>query len=120
MHMLELSTSETSDGSPMPRRWSQLYPSIDQIAARPYLLVKFIDTSLYRGGGGCFPCAPLLMSQTVRRTASNGAAGGSLLTMPGLTAFNATHEAERRQQLEVTIVIQVVLLCRLLPGVLDF
>eukprot|EP00903_Cladosiphon_okamuranus_P018219 g16758.t1 len=39
--------------------------------------------------------------QTVRRTASNGAGGGSLLTMPGLTAFNATHEAERRQQLEV-------------------
>ena len=51
---------------------------------------------------------PLLMSmarfslKTVRRTASNGSAGGSLLTMPGLTAFNATHEAERRQQLEVT------------------
>ncbi|CAM9542712.1 unnamed protein product [Ectocarpus sp. 4 AP-2014] len=39
--------------------------------------------------------------QAVRRTASNGAGGGSLLTMPGLTAFNATHEAERRQQLEV-------------------
>ncbi|CAM9094134.1 unnamed protein product, partial [Hapterophycus canaliculatus] len=39
--------------------------------------------------------------QSVRRTASNGAGGGSLLTMPGLTAFNATHEAERRQQLEV-------------------
>ena len=26
---------------------------------------------------------------------------GSLLTMPGLSAFNATHEAERCQQLEV-------------------
>lgn len=43
-----------------------------------------------------------LCSKTVRRTASNGAGGGSLLTMPGLTAFNATHEAERRQQLEVS------------------
>lgn len=39
--------------------------------------------------------------QTARRTSTNGAGGGSLLTMPGLSAFNATHEAERRQQLEV-------------------
>ena len=45
---------------------------------------------------------PRLCSKTVRRTASNGAGGGSLLTMPGLTAFNATHEADRRQQLEVS------------------
>lgn len=44
---------------------------------------------------------PLNFSKAVRRTAANGAGGGSLLTMPGLTAFNATHEAERRQQLEV-------------------
>ncbi|CAN0095536.1 unnamed protein product [Ascophyllum nodosum] len=39
--------------------------------------------------------------QGVRRPAPNGAGGWSLLTMPGLSAFNATHEAERRQQLEV-------------------
>lgn len=51
-----------------------------------------------------YPCTHVCMSveKTVRRTASNGAGGGSLLTMPGLTAFNATHEKERRQQLEVT------------------
>lgn len=39
--------------------------------------------------------------QIVRKKDGNGAGGGSLMTMPGLSAFNAAHEAERRKQLEV-------------------
>lgn len=44
----------------------------------------------------------LLNEQMVRKNASNAGSGVSLLTMPGLTAFNAAHETERRKQLEVS------------------
>lgn len=41
-------------------------------------------------------------TQMVRKDKGSGEpGGGSLLTMPGLQAFNAAHEAERRKQLEV-------------------
>lgn len=76
----------------------RLEPTVDY---RPAHALKSRFVCIARFACLCFVFRVIV--KAVRRTATNGAGGGSLLTMPGLTAFNATHEAERRQQLEVTM-----------------